>query len=105
MDWYKNVLGIQMEKWGASFDWGLDTQGGTSGTTAFNIFKGDSNYYPGQFMVNFRVHKLDEMLTGLRAKGVRMEDMTEDPSFGKFAWVYDPDGNKIELWEPVESAT
>ena len=52
-------------------------------------------------MVNFRVQKMDELLAELAAKGVRIDEKRQDESYGRFAWIYDIEGNKIELWEPL----
>ncbi|MBV9482745.1 MAG: VOC family protein [Acidobacteria bacterium] len=59
---------------------------------------------PRTGQVNYRVKNLGEVLKHLKSKGVEIENTAEYPSYGNFAWVRDPDGNKIELWEPFESA-
>ena len=97
-EWYQRHLGIPVQPWGgAAFD--------GPGTTAWNIFESGSNYFdPGkaQFMVNYRVDKLQPLLEALRAEGCQVDDKVDESEFGKFGWVVDPDGNKIELWEPPE---
>lgn len=101
--WYADRLGIEMSEWGASFDWKDSMTGDGNGQTAFNIFKSSSDYYPGRFMINFRVQELEGLVALLREKGDRVDEKgIESYSYGKFAWVYDPDGNKIELWEPID---
>ena len=73
------------------------------GHTVWSIFKSDSTYYePGNanFMVNYRVHDLDALMLALENEGVKIDPKRDDSEYGKFAWVYDPDGNKVELWEP-----
>jgi predicted enzyme related to lactoylglutathione lyase len=74
-----------------------------AGPTVFAPFEAKSDYYPAhqQVMLNFRVADLDAMLKQLRAGGVRIDDNRQDADFGRFAWVYDPEGNKIELWQPA----
>jgi predicted enzyme related to lactoylglutathione lyase len=105
-DWYQQHLGINIESWGGTaFRWsGPDNPTGR-GTTAWNIFEAKSNYFSpsaAQFMVNYRVEKLHPMLTALRAEGCQVDDKVDESEYGKFGWVVDPDGNKIELWEPPE---
>jgi len=76
-----------------------------AGPTVFAQFKANTDYFGSpeqQFMINFRVSDLDTFVGQLKAAGVRVDEKTMNESFGKFAWVYDPEGNKIELWEPVE---
>jgi len=63
-------------------------------------FPSDSNYYPGPLMVNFRVANLDAMLAQLRAAGVKVDDKVEDSELGRFGWCVDPEGNRVELWQP-----
>ena len=68
-------------------------------------FAGDTTYFsPSEqgFMVNFRVRDLHAMLAQLRAKGCAVDDKVEDSDFGRFGWVIDPEGNRIELWEPPD---
>jgi catechol 2,3-dioxygenase-like lactoylglutathione lyase family enzyme len=101
--WYRDMLGIDIGEWGASFRWGEGTENPGLGTTAFTIFKDASDYYPGSFMINFRVVGLDALVEKIKANGDRIEDKIDEYSYGRFAWVYDPDGNKIELWEPIDS--
>ena len=105
--WYQKHLGIPVESWGGTaFKWmGPDNPGG--GTTVWSVFEASSGYFaPSQapFMVNYRVDKLHPLLEALRAEGCQVDDKVEESEFGKFGWVVDPDGNKIELWEPPEGA-
>ena len=76
-----------------------------AGPTVFAPFKATTDYFGSmqqQFMINFRVRDLAALLGQLKAAGVRIDEKTMQDSFGKFAWVYDPEGTKIELWEPAE---
>jgi catechol 2,3-dioxygenase-like lactoylglutathione lyase family enzyme len=103
-DWYKTHLGINIEEWGgAAFTWkGAENPDGI-GTTVWNIFEAASSYFnpsKATFMVNYRVDKLAPLLAALRAEGCNVEEKSDESEYGKFGWVYDPDGNKIELWEP-----
>ncbi|MFT5675876.1 MAG: putative enzyme related to lactoylglutathione lyase [Paraglaciecola sp.] len=101
-NWYKQHLGIDVQAWGGtSFRW-VDSSGNpTPGTTAWMIGDGN-NFTPSNapFMVNYRVSDLTALLTALRAEGCDVLEKTEESEYGKFGWVMDPEGNKIELWEP-----
>ncbi len=105
-EWYQKHLGIDVEAWGGTaFSWKSDANPSGTGTTVWNVFEGTSNYFsPSQapFMVNYRVDKLHPLLAALRAEGCRVDDKVDESEYGKFGWVIDPDGNKIELWEPPE---
>lgn len=101
--WYKTHLGIDVQPWGgAAFDW-TDTDGNPiKGTTAWSISAvGANNLAPGKtFMINYRVEDLAALLQALRDEGCEVLENTDDSEYGKFGWVMDPEGNKIELWEP-----
>jgi predicted enzyme related to lactoylglutathione lyase len=103
LNWYRDNLGIDVQDWGgAVFDWGAMNPDGKA-STHWSIFAADTTYFkPGTatFMVNFRVNDLDAMLAQLRANGCDVDDKVEAMEYGKFGWVIDPEGNKIELWEP-----
>ena len=76
-----------------------------AGPTVFSPFPADTEYFGRMdqpFMLNFRVSDLDSAVERLREAGVRIDDERMDETYGKFAWVYDPEDNKIELWEPKE---
>ena len=75
-----------------------------AGPTVFAPFDADTDYFGRReqaFMLNFRVDDLDGLLADLRAAGVRTDERVDEYSYGRFAWVYDPEGNKIELWQPL----
>ena len=102
--WYKTHLGIDVQPWGgAAFRW-VDADGTpANGTTAWSI--GDGSYFaPGNttFMVNYRVADLHGLLSLLREEGCQVLEKVEESEFGKFGWVIDPEGNKVELWQPPE---
>jgi catechol 2,3-dioxygenase-like lactoylglutathione lyase family enzyme len=105
-EWYRRHLGIPIEEWGgAVFRWQSPDNPSGTGTTVWSIFEPDSSYFgPGssQFMLNFRVDDLHALLALLRAEGCNVEDRAEDSEYGKFGWVTDPEGNRVELWEPPE---
>lgn len=102
--WYKSHLGIDVQEWGgAAFDW-TDAEGKpTGGTTAWTIGDASSNQFApstAPFMVNYRVADLHSLVAALRAEGCNVLDKIDESEFGKFGWVMDPEGNKVELWEP-----
>jgi predicted enzyme related to lactoylglutathione lyase len=104
-EWYRKHLGIESESWGATLRWRDDPRA-DSGTTAWSVMPETTKYFQPSdkpFMINFRVADLTSLLEQLRAEGVEVDDKTDDSEFGKFGWVMDPDGNRVELWEPPSS--
>lgn len=103
-EWYRKHLGIEVEPWGGTaFQWRGPHNPDGLGTTVWNIFEASSGYFDpskAQFMVNYRVEALHPLLAALRGEGCQVDDKVEESEYGKFGWVVDPDGNKIELWEP-----
>lgn len=102
--WYARHLGIEVQPWGgATFAW-TDAAGQPGGgTTIWSIgAAGSGHFAPSQapFMINYRVDDLATLLQALRAEGCQVLDQTDDSEFGKFGWVIDPEGNKVELWQP-----
>lgn len=102
--WYRQHLGIDVQAWGgAAFSW-ADAEGRpTGGTTIWSVGAADSQpFAPGTapFMVNYRVDDLAGLLQALRDEGCQVLDKTDDSEYGKFGWVIDPEGNKVELWQP-----
>ncbi|HKV77805.1 MAG TPA: VOC family protein [Candidatus Sulfotelmatobacter sp.] len=107
--WYEKHLGISRDPHGqgASFEWlelrDADAEPGPKGVTAWSIFPATTKYLgdsKAAFMVNYRVDNLDELLEELKQSGVKIDPHREDADYGRFAWITDPDGNRIELWEP-----
>jgi catechol 2,3-dioxygenase-like lactoylglutathione lyase family enzyme len=103
--WYRTHLGMDIEAWGGvAFQWsGPDNPSGT-GTTIWSAFKQDSDTFSAPFMINYRVADLPGLLAALRAEGCQVLDKEDDSEYGKFGWVIDPDGNKVELWQPPEGS-
>ncbi len=104
--WYQQHLGIDVQPWGgAAFTW-TDSDGKpASGTTIWSIAPvGSEQFSPGTapFMINYRVEDLGALVSALKAEGCNVLDDINDSEFGKFAWVIDPEGNKVELWQPPE---
>ena len=100
--WYAKHLGIKMEPWGAQFFWDAESSETMRPYSVLGMFKEKTDYFDPSdqpFMINFRVDNLDELVKVLKEEGVTIigEPLVEE--FGKFAWIMDPEGNKIELWE------
>jgi len=95
--WYRECLGIDMD------EYGMWTQ--QAGPTVFAAFESETDYFGSraqQTMLNFRVRDLDAMLAQLRAKGADVVDEVQDmDGVGRFGWVTDPEGNRVELWQPA----
>ena len=104
--WYKAHLGIDVQEWGGTaFAWADDAGHAVKGTTVWSIGAADGDYFApstAPFMVNYRVADLAALLAALRAEGCNVLEKTDDSEFGKFGWVIDPEGNKVELWQPPE---
>ena len=102
--WYKRHLGIDVQEWGgAAFTWTDNDGKPYAGTTAWSITSTTSDQFApsdSTFMVNYRVDDLHALVKVLRDEGCNVLDNVDDSEYGKFGWVIDPEGNKIELWEP-----
>ncbi len=104
VSWYQRHLGMPLEDFGgAVFRW-PDDKAGDGGVTVWHLAAKDSQWFSpsdAPFMINYRVDNLAEMLAQLDKDGVEIVGGPESHENGKFAWIMDPDGNKIELWEPM----
>jgi predicted enzyme related to lactoylglutathione lyase len=102
--WYRKHLGVDVLDWGgAAFRWTDDDGKPVGGTTIWSVSEqGGDHFAPStaSFMVNYRVADLRALLAALQAEGCNVLDRTDDSEYGKFGWVIDPEGNKVELWEP-----
>jgi len=102
--WYAEHLGIQLSDFnGTAFQWSDEIPAGT-GMTAWSAFPQDTQYFgEGQqaAMINYRVDDLDTLLTQLAAAGVWIDPKRDDQPYGRFAWIKDCDGNRLELWQPL----
>jgi predicted enzyme related to lactoylglutathione lyase len=104
--WYKAHLGIDVQDWGgAAFTW-ADAEGKpATGTTVWCIGANDGKHFApstSTFMINYRVEDLTSLMQVLRDEGCNVLEEMDDPDHGKFGWVMDPEGNKVELWQPPE---
>lgn len=101
--WYRDNLGLKFEDWGGSIiNWKDDAQA-DGGMTVWTTAAADSKWFApseSSFMINYRVDDLDGLLAQLKQNGVQIVKGPDEEFNGKFAWVMDPDGNKVELWEP-----
>lgn len=105
--WYRHHLGLECDQYGWSWRWREMADPEREGFTVWGPFAPDTEYFdpsPQPFMVNFRVDDLDGMLADLRRAGVWVADEVEEYDYGRFGWIIDPDGVKIELWEPSPPA-
>lgn len=101
--WYEKHLGLKREHGTVSFAWRDSEQPEKTGVTLWALFPESTKYFDpsrSPFMMNFRVENLEQLLAALRAEGVQVDDKVESHEYGKFGWIMDPDGNRIELWEP-----
>lgn len=104
-EWYKNHLGFNVDDWGCTFWW--KNKNGKPASTQWSPFKSDTNYFEPSsknYMFNYRVVNLENLYKKLRAEGVTIAGDIQTYEYGKFGWIMDPDGNKIELWEPIDKA-
>jgi predicted enzyme related to lactoylglutathione lyase len=104
-DWYNKHLGLNTDQWGSTF-WWKDKEGNDC-STQWSLMKEDTDYYePSKkpFMINYRVENLEELLEELKKEGVEIVGEMQTFDYGKFGWIMDPEGNKIELWEPNDKA-
>jgi catechol 2,3-dioxygenase-like lactoylglutathione lyase family enzyme len=103
--WYAKNLGLSDQGQGATLHWREKDNPQQERVTAWSIFPASSKYFEsGQLMVNYIVDDLDALLERLSKAGVKIDPKRQDESYGRFAWIYDPDGNKIELWQPLDHA-
>ena len=102
--WYKRHLGIDVQQWGGTvFNW-VDSDGNpTGGSTVWSIGPNEGDQFApskAPFMVNYRVEDLYALVAALKQEGCNVLEKIDDSEYGKFAWVIDPEGNKVELWQP-----
>ena len=98
--WYVEHLGLPMSEYGQTVFEGPEAVG----QTVFSFFPESTGYFGDgnqRAMVNFRVDSIDEVLARLEAAGARIDGNRENHEYGKFAWFWDPEGNRVELWEPM----
>jgi predicted enzyme related to lactoylglutathione lyase len=107
--WYKKHLGLEFDPYGSVvFDCPEDEEERKKAQTVWSLFPVDTKYFDpsgASFMINYRVDDLDALVEQLRSEGIDVKVNTENYDYGKFGWVTDPEGNRIELWEPATPFT
>jgi predicted enzyme related to lactoylglutathione lyase len=104
--WYARHLGLALEDWGGAILKWPDDKAADRGLTVWHVAGKDSEWFSpseSSFMINYRVDDLEELLAQLRRDGVAIVKGPESHDNGRFAWILDPDGNKVELWQPMPS--
>lgn len=98
-EWYAKHLGLPVEGWGGAR---FEEDTARAGYTLWSPFAADTTHFAPSthpYMINFRVDDLDALLRQLRAAGVQVDDRVEEGEYGRFGWIMDPDGTRIELWQ------
>ncbi|GMQ29604.1 VOC family protein [Algoriphagus confluentis] len=101
--WYQKHLGLHTDRYGTAFEWRSSDSPQQKGFTQWSPMNEDTQYFnPSEkdFMINYRVENLEELLLELKKAGVKILDEIEEFEYGKFVHILDPDGHAIELWEP-----
>lgn len=102
--WYQTHLGLPTDQYGARFEWREADDPGRKGSTIWSPFSEKTKYFEPsarEFMINYRVENLEALVAELKKEGVTVLDNIETYDYGKFVHILDPEGNKIELWEPI----
>jgi catechol 2,3-dioxygenase-like lactoylglutathione lyase family enzyme len=102
--WYSKHLGLTDKGQGAMLPWREHDDPQKEQVTVWSVFPASSKYFdpsPAAFMINYIVDDMDALLDRLKQEGVKIDAKRMDESYGRFAWIYDSDGNKIELWQPL----
>ncbi|TRX59584.1 VOC family protein [Fulvivirga sp. M361] len=105
-EWYKKNLGLVTNEYGSLFEFRLSNEPDKKGYLQWSPFKKDTDYFepsPKEFMINYRVENLAELVNELKANGVTVLDEIAEYEYGKFVHILDPENNKIELWEPIDN--
>lgn len=104
-EWYKTHLGLNTDQYGTSFEWREGADSSKKGFTQWSPFPNTTRYFEPSskdFMINYRVENLESLVKDLKMEGVTIVDSIESFNYGKFIHIMDIEGNKIELWEPVD---
>ena len=103
--WYRDVLGMPVQSWGgAALRYDAPNHPPAAAWTAFPASSAHFAPSTADFMINYAVDDMDALVARLHTKGVEVLKRTDDDAYGRFAWILDPEGNKIELWEPKHTA-
>ena len=104
-EWYQKHLGLNTNPYGATFEWFEGFDNSKKAQTQWTPFPETSKYFEPStknFMINYRVDNLVELVDELKKEGVTILDSIETFDYGKFVHIMDPEGNKIQLWEPID---
>ena len=104
-EWYSKNLGLATTQYGSSFEFRNANRPEEINYLQWSPFQEDTKYFDPshkQFMINYRVQHIEELVKNLKANGVKIVDEIEEFDYGKLVHIMDPEGNKIELWEPVD---
>lgn len=104
-NWYSRHLGLVTNEYGSVFEFRNTDKPDEKGYSVWSPFKEDTTYFEPsgrEFMINYRVENLEKLIEELKKEGVQIVDEIETYEYGKFVHIIDPEGNKIELWEPVD---
>ena len=104
-EWYNTHLGLEAGQYGMSFEWRDADEPEKKGLTQWNTFSETTKYFEPStkdFMINYRVEDLEALVEELKKEGVTIVDNIESYDYGKFVHIIDPEGNKIQLWEPKD---
>ncbi|HVY73377.1 MAG TPA: VOC family protein [Puia sp.] len=104
-DWYQQHLGLNTNDYGATFEWYEAANSTKKGSTQWSPFNEKTKYFEPSakdFMINYRVENLVELVEQLKKEGVTIVDSIESYEYGKFVHIIDIEGNKVELWEPSD---
>lgn len=104
-EWYNTHLGLNAGDYGATFEWKDKSDPSKTGSTQWTPFDASTKYFEPStkdFMINYRVDNLEALVEELKKEGVTIVDKIETYDYGKFVHIMDIEGNKIELWEPVD---
>jgi catechol 2,3-dioxygenase-like lactoylglutathione lyase family enzyme len=104
-EWYSKHLGLADKGGGVMLPWREHDDPQKEHATVWTIFPASTDYIPATqpFMINYIVDDLDALLDRLKQEGVKIDAKRMNESYGSFAWIYDADGNKIELWQPASA--
>lgn len=104
--WYSQNLGLNVNQWGSSFEFRNANRPEETNYLQWSPFKDGSNYFSPsekEFMINYRVQNIEGLVRNLKAKGITVLDSISTYEYGKFVHIMDAEGNKLELWEPIDS--
>jgi len=101
-EWYQKHLGLDTNPYGATFEWYESPNSSKKAQTQWTPFAENSKYFDKEFMINYRVENLERLVDELKNEGVTIVDTIETFDYGKFVHILDAEGNKVQLWEPID---